>query len=287
MLMNADDTTLYCNINQNVTAEVINRELLKINQLSLNVSKTKFMVFHTHNRSVSYPDLQINGNKIERVTEFNFLGLVLQSNLSWNKHINHISLKVSKAIGIIYRLKSVYPLAVLLTLYNTLVLPYFNYCILLWGSKIKENHQLYLLQKKAVRIITHSNYITHTEPLCKQYGIIKLTDMFSLAIWKFYYKLMNNQLPTYFSQMKPVLHKICTRYEVRNPMFHLPDIRHSFGEQSIGYCLIKQLNAEESSLTTDMVLTESFLIYKVHIKRAVIDGYSDHCEIDNCYVCNR
>ena len=61
----------------------------------------------------------------------------------------------------------------------------------------------------------------------------------------------------------------------------------SFGEQSIGYCLIKQLNAEEGSLTTDMVLTESFLIYKVHIKRAVIDGYSDHCEIDNCYVCNR
>ena len=98
---------------------------------------------------------------------------------------------------------------------------------------------------------------------------------------------MNNQLPTYFSQMKPVLPIICTRYEVRNPMFHLPDIRHAFGEQSIGYCLIKQLNSEEGSLTTDMVLTESFLIYKVHIKRAVIDGYSNHCEIDNCYVCNR
>ena len=88
MLMYADDTTLYCNINQNVAAEVINGELLKINQwlgankLSLNVSKTKFMVFHTHIRTVSYPDLQIIGNKIERVTEFNFLGLVLQSNLS-------------------------------------------------------------------------------------------------------------------------------------------------------------------------------------------------------------
>ena len=196
-------------------------------------------------------------------------------------------MKVSKAIGILYRLKSVYPLAVLLTLYNTLVLPYFNYCTLSWGSKIKENHLLYLLPKKAVRIITHINYTAHTESLCKQYGIIKLTDMFALAIWKFYYKLMNNQLPTYFSQMKPVLPIICTRDEVRNTMFHLLDIRHSFGEQSIGYCLIKQLNAEEGSLTTDMVLTESFLIYMVHIKRAVIDSYSDHCEIDNCYVCNR
>ena len=61
MLMYADDTTLYSNINRNVTTEVINGELLKINQwlgsnkLSLNMPKTKFMVFHTHNRSVSCP----------------------------------------------------------------------------------------------------------------------------------------------------------------------------------------------------------------------------------------
>ena len=82
------------------------------------------MFFYMHNRSVSYTDLQINGNEIERVTEFNFLSLVLPSNLSWNKHINPISLKVSKAIGIIHRLKSVYPLSVFFTLYNTLVHPH-------------------------------------------------------------------------------------------------------------------------------------------------------------------
>ena len=65
-------------------------------------------------------------------------------------------------------------------------------------------------------------------------------------------------------------------------------IRHSFGQQSIGYCSIKQLNAEKcSTLTTNMVHTESFPIYKVHIKGNVIDGYNDYFEIDNCYVCNR
>ena len=61
---------------------------------------------------------------------------------------------------------------------------------------------------------------------------------------------------------------MCTRYEVQNPMLHLPDIRHLFGKQSIDYCLIKQFNAEEGSLTTDMALTQSFLIDKVHVKRA-------------------
>ena len=98
------------------------------------------------------------------------MGLILESNLSWNKHINHISLKVSKAIGILYRRKSVYTLSVLLTLYNTLVLPYFNYGIQTWRSIIKEDH----IQKKTVRIITQNDYIAHTEPLCEQNQLIKL-----------------------------------------------------------------------------------------------------------------
>ena len=99
IVMYADDTTLFCNIDNNVTEDVINRELLKIyewlgaNKLALNVSKTKFMVFHTRNKSVSYPSLKINGKLIERVTQFNFLGLILESNMSWNLHINHISPK--------------------------------------------------------------------------------------------------------------------------------------------------------------------------------------------------
>ena len=103
-------------------------------------------------------------------------------------HINHISLKASKAIGILYILKSVYPLSVLLTLYNTLVLLYFYYGILTWRSIIIEDHHLHKLQKNAVRIITQSDYIAHTEPLCKQSHLIKLPNMFA-----FYYKLMNYQ----------------------------------------------------------------------------------------------
>ena len=93
-----------------VTEDVINRELFKIyewlgaNKLALNVSKTKFMVFHTRNKSVRYPSLKINGKLIERVTQFNFLGLILESNMSWYLHINHISVRILKSIGILYRL---------------------------------------------------------------------------------------------------------------------------------------------------------------------------------------
>ena len=113
-----------------------------------------------------------------------FFYVFLQSNLSWSKHVNHISLKVSKTIGILHRLESVYPIKLLLTLYNTLMLPYFNYCILSWGSVLKNNHHLHLhvLQKKAIRIITDRHCIAHTEPLLKELGLLKITNIFSLAI---------------------------------------------------------------------------------------------------------
>ena len=54
-----------------------------------------------HQKAVTYPDLYLNCNKIEHMKQFNYLGLILQAKLSWNKHISHISLKVKKTIGIV------------------------------------------------------------------------------------------------------------------------------------------------------------------------------------------
>ena len=82
MLMYVDDTTLHCNINQNTGEELINAELTKLwewlgaNKLSLSIAKTKYMVFHTSKINVIYPNLKVNNNNIERVTEFNFLGRI-------------------------------------------------------------------------------------------------------------------------------------------------------------------------------------------------------------------
>ena len=59
---------------------------------------------------------------------------------------------------------------------------------------------------------------------------------------------MNDQLPIYFVDWKPVLHRVCTRYEIQSPAFHLPLIRHKFAENSLRYCLIKQLNREKCSI---------------------------------------
>ena len=64
--------------------------------------------------------------------------------------------------------------------------------------------------------------------------------------------------------MTPPLTQECTHYDISSPVFHLPEIRHSFTEQSIRYCLIKRLNAEKSRV--DVVHNPSFYNFKMSIK---------------------
>ena len=86
-------------------------------------------------------------------------------------------------------------------------------------------------------LITNSSYISHTEPLCKELRVLKVFDMIYVAVWKFYYKLMHNDLPLYFSAMKPTLPTVCRRYEIRTPMFHLPMIRILLPSIQLGFVL--------------------------------------------------
>ena len=94
----------------------------------------------------------------------------------------------------------------------------------------------------------------------------------------------------YFVDWKPVLPRVlvCTRYGIRSPTFHLPLIRHKFAENSLRYCLIKQLNREKCSfLITAKVHTHSYQRYKIYLKHNAIDHYNVDCNIFDIYVCEK
>ena len=168
-IMYADDTTLYSsleNFDSNNIEREINYELekvnlwLKANKLSLNVKKTKCMFFHKR-KTLPHINLSLNDVIIENVPKFNYLGIIIDEHLSWNSHIEMIGLKVSKAIGIINHLKSIYPQCVLFTLYNSLIISHMLYGILLWG-KSDNVDKIAKLQKRTIRTISFSRPIAHT-----------------------------------------------------------------------------------------------------------------------------
>ena len=94
---------------------------------------------------------------------------------------------------------------------------------------------------------------------------------------------MNNKLPECFSTMKPKLPEIVEHNGIRNPVFHLPAIKHKFAENVLPYCLIKQINEEQCfSMMSDKVQRISFYSFKVCIKHRVLDTYKSTCKIVGC-----
>ena len=164
--MYADDTTLVSTLenfgalnNIAVIEDEIKREITKIshwlhsNKLLLNTAKSKFMVFFKHPKAIPKLKLTINDNPIEQVTEFNFLGITIDQNITWNAHITKTSIKIARVIGILHKLRHSFPQRILRLIYNSLIHPHLIYGINLWGFNPK---RLTILQKRAVRILSIS-----------------------------------------------------------------------------------------------------------------------------------
>ena len=294
----ADDTSLksfintrISNITKNHISYSINLELAKVNdwlavnKLSLNVKKTKFMVFHTTQKNILpyVPELEIGGVSIDRVSNFNFLGLTINENLSWKPHVDLIANKLSKYVGILNRLKRYLPQNILKTLYFSLIQSSLNYSLLAWGFNCG---RLKTLQKKVIRIITNSKYNAHTEPIMKDLGILKLEDLFKLNMCKWYYRFIHKELPEYFLSYT-IRHQFeIHNYNTRHNSYVLPP---AIRIKAARYCLRNHISVVINAIPSNVITkieTHSYKGFSTYAKNTILSTYSKECSIEHCYICN-
>ena len=291
----ADDTTLSTTLNKFSESEnmnisdLINLELYKINEwleinkLSLNAKKSRFMIFHMPNKHITLPILKISNTHIVKVNEFNFLGLTLDTKLDWKRHSNNTSNKISRTIGVLNKLKNVLPQHIKTIIYNTLILPHLNYCILCWGFKC---NRVFALQKKAIRIITCSRYNAHTEPLFKTIKLLKFSDLLKLRELNFYYKFIHKLLPIPLQNWQIIrntnIHEHNTR---RQTNLHIYRTQHTFARHCLRHDLPNTLNNTDE-LVKGKLYTHSLSGFTNYAKHQIIQNYKLVCNIARCYICN-
>lgn len=193
-----------------------NSELVKAskwfqaNKLTLNVSKTKYLVFRSTSMLFDGKmyTLKIGDENIERIGSdckekyFKFVGVRLDEFLKWNNQVEHVCNKVSSAIFALNSIKHILPLNIRKVVYDSLVKSHLEYGILAWGaSKNNRIGKLYQLQKKAIRVLSDKGYAVHTDPLFFKLGILKISDSLKLHSSLFMYKYMNDKLPLSFTGM--------------------------------------------------------------------------------------
>ena len=139
----ADDALIYFasksvnEIQAQLTSDLTNvLSWLHANFLILNLEKTKIMLVGTHQRTAEADELviEISNTRLERVNKFKYLGVLLDNTLSWKDHVEYIGNKISSRLDILRRGRKVLSKPTLQMLYNTLVLPLFDYCSPVWDS---------------------------------------------------------------------------------------------------------------------------------------------------------
>ena len=157
----ADDTNIFFECNDlEKLQRTVNSELKKLirwlntNRLALNVSKTNFVIFSPINKPKKPVTIILNRQAIAQKEYVKYLGILIDSNLSFKQHIAAICKKISRAIGIMYKLRNYVNKKILLMIYYSLIYPFLIYAIPVWGVAYKVHlNKIHILQKKVVRLI--------------------------------------------------------------------------------------------------------------------------------------
>ena len=159
---------------QKFVFDTLNKELdnlsvwFTINKLSLNVKKTNYIVFGweniMNNNSESFKD----HNVISKINSSKYLGIIIDEKYKWQEHINAVTNKENISLGVIYKIKNALPVSILPLLHSTLILPYDQYCNIVWACNYPSNlHKLSVFKKRAIRIISAAEFRTDAADLFK------------------------------------------------------------------------------------------------------------------------
>jgi hypothetical protein len=223
LVLFADDSNLFVSgSNMNELVTTMNNDLslisnwLNINKLSLNIDKSQFSIF-SNRRVPSNINIHINNMPLEKVNYTKFLGVVIDSKLSWSHHVKFIKTKIAKSIGLLCRAKKVLRTNTLVTLYNTFVYPYFMYCLDIWGKCYQcDFNSLFNLQVKIMKIISFTKNVKDSDLLFKKLNILQLSKLYDYKMLMFLFKLENRKIP-----------EVISSKFVRNRDVHMYNTRHA------------------------------------------------------------
>ena len=144
MTMFADDMAFYCRENSLTNLQSkLNADLaaitswLRNNKLTLNVTKSKFMVNGGRDKLSQFNDIALvaNNDQLENVTKFKYLGLIINQHLTWHHHIEQLQRKIAKKLGVLKRIKHLLPVYARRIYVSTMVIPILEYASIVWGDK--------------------------------------------------------------------------------------------------------------------------------------------------------
>ena len=219
---------------------------LNMNKLVPNSRKSKLMIFKSR-PTPELPSFSFAGEEIEWVSEFKYLGMNIANNLNFSKHINSISLKVSRMTGTFTCLRSFVPRNILVKLYYALVYPHLNNHVIVWGSAPPSHLKSLIVRiNNLLRTILgvvweNGRPLLSNNELYKQLNLLKLNSIFRINLYRLLRLLLDGELPEFW-QLLLGNYVTTHSYNTRNVRFRHPNIACEIERRALSYQLIKMLD---------------------------------------------
>ena len=216
---------------------------LNYNKLAVNVSKTKCIVFSS-GKAFNEPDIRIQNVKIEIVSDYKYLGLIIDERLSFNTHVKQLKGKLSYYCGLIYSLRNYLPKEALLSIYYSLVYQHIVMHIIIWGNTSVSNlNMIQIAQNKIIRSM-YKNYHHYysTNDLFEILNLHQISKIYKIRVAIFMYKWINDYDYTFLND---VLNEVMFEHDHRtrtNTKLRLPFPRLELHKQFVTYQGIKIWN---------------------------------------------
>ena len=220
----ADDTNLLATgKNLAVIQKKINHDLkslctwLRANKISLNASKTELIIFRDPKKKLSQDlKIKINGKRLTPSNYVKYLGIYIDRHLNWKTHQTEISKKLSRAVGMLSKVRHYVNSQTLHMIYYGIFSCHLTYGSQIWGQQNSVTSKLQILQNKALRIMNFQPRGTSATPLFKSTEILKLTDHVNLQNFLFAHDSLKNNLP---SSLMGKLSLVDTVHNTRNETY--------------------------------------------------------------------
>ena len=202
-ILYADDTTIYLIgksfkfLRMKVQSDLDSMSVwLQSNGLKLNVKKTKCMVLNNADLLLD-PSLEVDGQPIEVVSEFKFLGIYIDTKLNFVPHFTHIHDKLIKSSYIVRQLGKLLPYDCMKTLYYAYFYSHLTYGLSIWWPLLKKSAQnsVFMLQKRIVRCVTKPRFLDHCMPLFKKLCTLTVNDQASLDSLNLMFRINQDTCP--------------------------------------------------------------------------------------------
>ena len=209
----ADDATLHNSaaslesIKSPISADIVNiNNWCRENGMIINENKSKCMIIGTSQRLSKLQShalsINVNGNELDDVDTEKLLGVHIDPQLHFNKHVDYVCKNVTSKIALLKRIKRHLPLPYRKLYYNAYILPCIDYCLTIWGNTTKTNlERIHKLQKCAARVILDAPPDSPSLPLFHDLGWLNIFERVEFNKGVLLYKTVHDMCPEYLSDM--------------------------------------------------------------------------------------